>query len=178
MSRWSDAIHGIKPATVPLLRADPHRWGVGLVHRIDDERDQLMCGKTPANCPGDRYQGAVAEITCKSCLRSIEAKANYQARITEWARQDREREESRKLWWQRYNAYLISPEWRRKRALVLKRAGGICEGCGDKGAIQVHHLKYPTDCWPGSADWIAKEKLFDLRAVCIACHDDVHGGSA
>jgi 5-methylcytosine-specific restriction endonuclease McrA len=157
-----------------LLRADPHRWGSGLVHQIDTDRDQLMCGKTPANCPGNRFDGTAAEITCKACLRSIAAKIKYEKMQADWARQDEEAAARRDVWWQYYNAYLLSPVWRNKRALVLRRAGGVCEGCGAHGAAQVHHLRYPQECWPGSEQWIAQEKLFDLRAVCLACHDDIH----
>jgi hypothetical protein len=38
----------------------------------------------------------------------------------------------------------------------------------------VHHRRYPQDCWPGSQEWVAQEKLFDLIAICEGCHDDVH----
>lgn len=69
-------------------------------------------------------------------------------------------------WWDKYNAYLQSPEWKSKRARVLKRASGICEGCGIKRATQVHHLHYKN---------VFKEFLFELVAICEECHDMVHG---
>jgi hypothetical protein len=59
---------------VPLLRAHAHQWGVGLVHRIDLDRDQTTCRKAPSSCPGDKFFGRPDLITCKSCLRSIDAK--------------------------------------------------------------------------------------------------------
>lgn len=77
-------------------------------------------------------------------------------------------------WWRRYNNYLTTPGWRLRRQLVLRRANGFCEGCGQRRAVEVHHMRYPRDCWPGSADWLAREKLFDLHAVCEQCHVDVH----
>jgi 5-methylcytosine-specific restriction endonuclease McrA len=166
------------PRNVPLLRADPHNWGLGLVHQIDVERDQTMCGKSPGGCPGTKFYGLADKITCKACLKSIAARERHvamQARAqADWARLEQERQESRQEWQRRYQAYLQSPVWRDKRARVLKRANGLCEGCGEHRAAEVHHLRYPQGCWPGSDEWISQEKLFDLRAICPGCHGDVH----
>ena len=161
---------------VPLLQADPHRWGMGLVHQIDPDRDQLMCGKTPANCPGDRFDGRAWQITCKSCLRSIEARVRYEQMREENARREEQRAFYQREWWQRYNAYLLSPAWHTKRKRVMLRANGLCEGCGERPAAHVHHLRYPQQCFAGSPEWAAQEKLFDLRAVCVRCHEEIHGG--
>lgn len=64
-----------------------------------------------------------------------------------------------------YEAYLNSPEWRRKRELVLRRAKGTCEGCGLRPAKQVHHLTYRHKM---------AEFLFELVAVCDECHERLH----
>lgn len=166
---------------VQLVRAWPHRWGAGLVHRIDAERDQTFCGKSPGGCPGTPFDGTQAQVTCKSCLRAIAARVRMAELRADWARQDRqrerEREEANRRWWADYNAYLLSPTWRAKRERVMKRAAGLCEGCGEQRAVQVHHFRYPQDCWPGSQEWVAREKLFDLRAICRNCHADVHGAA-
>lgn len=37
-------------------------------------------------------------------------------------------------WFRNYSAYLESDEWREKRQLVFKRAGGMREGCGSATA--------------------------------------------
>ena len=68
-------------------------------------------------------------------------------------------------WWTKYNAYLQTPQWRAIATRVLKRANGICEGCGQAGATQVHHLTYQH---------VFNEFLFDLVAVCRACHERLH----
>lgn len=68
-------------------------------------------------------------------------------------------------WRDEYSAYLLTPEWKSKRARVLKRASGICEGCGINRATEVHHLNYKH---------IFKEFLFDLVAVCDDCHERIH----
>lgn len=65
-------------------------------------------------------------------------------------------------WWAKYNAYLCSPEWRARRASVLKRDGGMCQACLERQAGEVHHLTY---------DHVFNEPLFDLVAVCKSCHD-------
>ena len=55
--------------------------------------------------------------------------------------------------------------WKKKRGKVLERASGICEGCLEKPATQVHHLSY---------EHVGDEYLFELVAVCDACHDNLH----
>lgn len=74
-------------------------------------------------------------------------------------------DESNAKWWQWYNQYLKTPEWKAKRSKVLARAKGICEGCGVYSASQVHHLTY---------DRAGDEMLFDLVAVCWECHQKLH----
>jgi uncharacterized protein with PIN domain len=64
-----------------------------------------------------------------------------------------------------YDLYLSSPEWQARRAKVLKRANGICEGCLDRKATQVHHLTYRH---------IFAEFMFELLAVCNECHARLH----
>lgn len=162
----------------PLLKADPHKWGQGLVHLIDEERDQTLCGKSRGGCPGTKFWGPRRQITCKSCLRSIEARARLAEQQKRYAEQEREwrrrREEENRRWWEAYNAYLASREWQARRAKAMRRANGVCEGCGERPAVQVHHLRYPHGCWPGSPEWLTQEKLFDLRAIRLECHSDVH----
>ncbi len=94
-------------------------------------------------------------------------------------RDERERETNdraayQRQWWDDYDRYLRTPLWRSRSACVLQRANGTCEGCGSRPATQAHHKRYPKECLPGSEVWIAKEKLFDLVAVCERCHEDVH----
>ncbi|HEY1361789.1 MAG TPA: hypothetical protein VGF60_06055 [Xanthobacteraceae bacterium] len=67
--------------------------------------------------------------------------------------------------WKEYNLYLKTGEWQQKRAKVLQRANGQCEGCGMKPAAEVHHLTYNN---------VFAEFLFELVAVCDACHSRLH----
>jgi 5-methylcytosine-specific restriction endonuclease McrA len=64
-----------------------------------------------------------------------------------------------------YAAYLRSPAWQRRRSLVLNRAKGICEGCMENKATEVHHRTY---------DQIGNELLYDLVALCRSCHLKAH----
>jgi len=68
-------------------------------------------------------------------------------------------------WHEEHRTYLQSDEWKSKRRLVLKRAGGICEGCGVAEAVEVHHLHYNNHM---------NEFLFELVAVCRPCHLRLH----
>jgi hypothetical protein len=69
------------------------------------------------------------------------------------------------VWADLYRDYLKSQEWAVRRAKVMRRAGHICEGCGNKPATEVHHLTY---------DHVTEEFLFELVAVCGDCHERLH----
>jgi hypothetical protein len=64
-----------------------------------------------------------------------------------------------------YGPYLKSEAWAKRRALVMKRAGGTCEGCGEAAAAEVHHRSYKH---------VGNEFLFELVALCKPCHDRFH----
>ena len=64
-----------------------------------------------------------------------------------------------------YADYLASSEWAERRALVMRRCGGVCEGCRKAGADDVHHLTYQH---------IGAEFLFELVGLCRGCHDRWH----
>ncbi len=66
---------------------------------------------------------------------------------------------------QKYNTYLVSEGWQKKRSTVLKRANNVCEGCLDRQATQVHHLTYNN---------VFNEFLFELVAICDECHARLH----
>ena len=53
---------------VLLLRAHPHQWGRGHVHRFYDGGSRTLCGRTLETCPGVSDWGRVDEVDCKSCL--------------------------------------------------------------------------------------------------------------
>jgi hypothetical protein len=164
-------------AKVPLLHADPHQWGSGKIHQIDD-RDCTLCGQSPARCPGQKFFGTTDQITCLKCKQSLEAKERWRKyQVEAQARQrdyEHQRTENDRRWWNAYNAYLETPTWKQKRRLVIGRAERRCEGCGRRvDGLQVHHRHYPRS-FPGSDEWIAQEKLFDLVAVCYECHQEIH----
>lgn len=81
------------------------------------------------------------------------------------ARQRRPWEVTGEDFWTWYDRYLLSDAWRVRRAEVLKRASGVCEGCRKRVAKQVHHLTYER---------VGHEMLFDLVAVCSQCHSELH----
>jgi len=67
----------------------------------------------------------------------------------------------------KYDDYIrTSPKWKKRRALVLKRANHLCECCLSAKATAVHHENYDT---------LFNEVLWDLRAVCRPCHKKIHG---
>ena len=66
----------------------------------------------------------------------------------------------------KYQAYLLSPEWKAKRKRILKRANNKCENCGSKEKLNVHHKTYKR---------IFKERDSDLIVLCQnKCHRRAH----
>jgi 5-methylcytosine-specific restriction endonuclease McrA len=60
-------------------------------------------------------------------------------------------------------------KYRRKirRSKVGSRdSRGVCEGCREQPASEVHHLTY---------EHVGEEFLWELEAVCDDCHSRVHG---
>ena len=85
------------------------------------------------------------------------------ARITQ--KHVRIQRDGREDFWDKYAEYLQSEAWATKRSKIMTRARGVCEGCGERQATQVHHLTYAR---------VFNEMLFDLVAVCDDCHDRCH----
>jgi hypothetical protein len=90
-----------------------------------------------------------------STLEQAGERAESDARSQEW---DQKRAA--------YQEYLKSQAWKEKRALIHRRAKGVCEGCGQATPTQVHHLTY---------EHVGREFLWELVAVCDACHELAHG---
>jgi hypothetical protein len=70
---------------------------------------------------------------------------------------------------ERYQDYLRSPQWKRKTAAIMERAGGKCEGCLSCDAEEVHHTTY---------EHVFNEFAFELLALCSPCHRRFHGKDA
>lgn len=81
----------------------------------------------------------------------------------------REQREAKTVQWRRdYNEYLRTPVWASKRDRVLKRDDYQCQACCRARATEVHHLTYER------MDFKGGEPLFDLVAICHACHMRPH----
>jgi len=157
-----------------LLKANPYqRFGgtphSGKTHKLNDDLSKTLCGKTRDIIPGDMLNGEDGNVDCKGCLIAIQSRARRAEQSAKWEMESRKREQEKAeqsaLWWERYNAYLLTPGWRSKRDRVLQRAHGLCEGCGAKRAVYAHHLTYER---------VFNEMLFDLVALCDECHQTIH----
>lgn len=112
------------------------------------------------------YSEEVAERIRRAHWAESSAEYQEEAARQEAARQAA-REEANQEWWRRYNDYLGSPRWKRKRQQVMERACRTCEArvvCNGAPAVQVHHTSYKH---------VGNEPLFDLRAVCVECHEHI-----
>lgn len=72
---------------------------------------------------------------------------------------------SRRAWKAAYKRYLQSPQWKKKRKLVIIRDRYKCQLCGSKKKLQVHHKTYAH---------VFNEPLTDLITLCQKCHSAVH----
>ena len=71
-----------------------------------------------------------------------------------------------------------SAEWKRCQAEYVKRAGGLCERCRDRGIIRagviVHHKIYITP--RNINDPAILTDPDNLMLVCRDCHAELHKG--
>jgi 5-methylcytosine-specific restriction endonuclease McrA len=153
-----------------FLKAKAYQFGYdlrqGKTHKLSDQDpSRTLCGKTLENCPGNTIEEFEGTLDCKVCINSIESRKRYKQWEIEAAKREEERKQRNEQWWQWYNEYLESSEWHSKRRAVIRRASGMCEGCGERRCTQVHHLTYER---------AGHEMLFDLVAVCDQCHDEIH----
>jgi 5-methylcytosine-specific restriction endonuclease McrA len=65
----------------------------------------------------------------------------------------------------KYQTYLSTREWRRKRERVYERENGICQGCRDEPIEHIHHATYSH---------AFDELLFQLIGLCENCHRKAH----
>lgn len=159
--------------------ADPHDYGPGKTHIVDDGLEKTLCGRHLAAIAGHlATMGAdpflkIAKANkaghCITCVNRYLDRPERERRLAAWrqesAERDRKRHDDNARWWQQYNAYLRSDAWRAKRAQVLERAQHLCEACGIARAVEAHHTTYKH---------VGREPLFELRAVCHSCHEQLH----
>ena len=162
---------------LPMLNGDE-----AFIHVVCDGLPRTICGWEVQNFPHGAY--IKAPPTCEVCKsgylekQSMKAQAELQLERLRAKRMDAQKTRAQqiqsgrawaeqralevKAWWEKYDEYLESDEWKGRRARVLRRAGHTCEACGVATATQVHHLTY---------EHLFREPLFDLRAVCVPCHE-------
>lgn len=69
-----------------------------------------------------------------------------------------------------YSEQLKTPEWARKRLVILKRDKFKCTNCGEKNFLCVHHIKYIN----GNKAWEVPDRF--LTTLCELCHWKAHNG--
>lgn len=111
--------------------------------------------------------GASRNPVSKDRIRDVKKLPDFDLSIAEAyaGKHAADRAAERQAWFAEHDAYLQSNEWKKRRRLVMERAGGICEGCRSAKAVHVHHLTY--------AHW-KRELLWELVAVCVPCHEAAH----
>lgn len=67
-----------------------------------------------------------------------------------------------------YKQQLLTPEWRAKRAKILKRDNYCCTKCSSKHRLQIHHKYYNLN----KKAWEYPNKA--LITLCETCHEKEH----
>ena len=60
-----------------------------------------------------------------------------------------------------YAEYLASDIWRDKRISWINEAQGICQECGNRNRLTIHHPDY---------DYLGQEDFLDIKVLCWPCH--------
>lgn len=123
------------------------------------------CGKGVGTAKPQKDKGWVASLPWadEALINSYENRRSDE-RQSILLRIARQQYAERGRFTQGYKTHLASDAWKAKRSLVLKRCGGICEGCGTEQATEVHHLTYRH---------LGNEFLFELLGLCHHCHDRI-----
>jgi hypothetical protein len=130
---------------------------------------RLQCTRCGANVRVVRYAEMAAHQKAAAVpFDEALKRAWWEARNARYSElREAEYEAERRRRRREYDAHIRSAEWSILRSKVMRRAGGVCEGCGDRRPTQVHHLTYER---------FGREMLFDVAAVCDACHEAIHEG--
>ena len=135
---------------------------------IQCKRQCLACGAPVGN--SIKKQDGLPKWD-ETLLRSYEAVRAAERQATQRKYVQLHKVETKELdrksrdWRSEYAAYRRTPIWQGKRARVLKRANGLCEGCLDAKATVVHHTTYAH---------MGDELLYELVALCQSCHAKAH----
>lgn len=79
--------------------------------------------------------------------------------------QEQEFDDLREARREEYRRYLLTPEWRERRKVVLERDRYLCQGCLRNRATEVHHKTYAH---------LGNELFFELVSLCGDCHSIAH----
>ena len=73
-----------------------------------------------------------------------------------------------------YQKLLRTPQWGRKRSLVLSRDNNRCQNCSDSKKLQVHHRQYQYNNITNALimPWEYDDKY--LITLCESCHKMGH----
>jgi len=73
------------------------------------------------------------------------------------------------LYWREYVQPLL---WLNARGVAMQRAGRVCEDCGGRENLEVHHI---IRLEPGEARLRSpKNEQSNLRVLCRPCHERAH----
>jgi 5-methylcytosine-specific restriction endonuclease McrA len=140
--------------------------------------DECQCTRTEVRERSIRGGSQQWVRQCLDCgqpvgnpVKAVKDCTFFDNELIEQYREERAQERSlvveaeRQRWWSQYREYMAGPAWADLRARVLKRDGGLCQGCLTVEATDVHHTTYRN---------FGCEFAFELVSLCRKCHDRIH----
>lgn len=64
----------------------------------------------------------------------------------------------------KYQSYIRSDKWKKKKEERLKKDNYICLNCGSKEKLEIHHKNYNS---------LYNEDISDLKTLCEKCHKKI-----
>ena len=141
-------------------------------HGVEVVRPQcIFCGGTAQEVSKKDYDLAELPEFSEDFRRRgwdlAQAERSGQADIQRAIVQQRADSENRR-WWDDYNLYLASMEWRMLRRRILERDKDCCQGCLKTQGVEVHHLSYEMYNATGHS------MAFECVTLCRECHERIH----
>jgi 5-methylcytosine-specific restriction endonuclease McrA len=135
-------------------------------YRVWEEAAQVIRESLPEERAA-RYLGELIRRKAKGApLVRASLVARFLARPIRQARNADELDEvrrydARRAFFKNHDRSIHSRRFSQLRAARMEIAGGLCESCGRRRHLQLHHLHYDT---------LGRERIEDLRLLCDDCH--------
>ena len=167
---------------------DRHRISVSERHFCNYDCHARYRSRTARGAKSPGWRGGPLELTCRECGKRFKRARSQQRSALAFCSSHcaaifrcSTLRGANHPWWRGGRAQsrrYYGPNWRRQRALVLRRDRHCCRVCGtskrDLGREpDVHHIRPFDDC----PSWREANQTDNLICLCTSCHNRLEGAS-